>query len=503
VSHNHEPDYDVIVVGGGPGGAACSTFVGMQDHRVLLLEQSPVPSFKIGESLLPATIHGVCELLGVGEELKRAGFVVKTGGRFIWGQDREPWDFLFNASANVASPTATAYQVEREVFDGILLRNAAVKGVDVRFGHSAQEIVTGADGQARGLRYTDAAGALQTASARYIVDASGQRACFGDFVGKRLFSDFFRNMSIFRYYRGGGRLPEPFAGNVYSVAFEHGWFWHIPLRNGLTSVGAVFGAEMDRPSIGPDALFDHFVSQCPEICELLAGAERVNEGTYSPTRTKRDFSYTTSAFFKNGVVLVGDAACFLDPLFSSGVHLSTFSGLLAARSINTRLRGLSDDDECFVEYETRYRREFALFYDFLAAFYDVHRQHDSDFWRRRKVSASPDRWNAEYVDLLDGVDGFMDGSTGTRANFWTSRTELGSILFPNATGQTVETHAARRQRSRLLASLFGELTRLQLQAILRDRRPIETPIRQDGLIPSLDGLHWTKTGDAENTVAVV
>jgi FAD-dependent halogenase len=502
VNNDRDTDYDLIVVGGGPGGAACATLVAMQRHRVLLLEKSQVPSFKIGESLLPVTIHGICALLGVGEELSQAGFVVKTGGRFVWGHDREPWDFLFSASTEFASPTSTAYQVEREVFDGILLRNAAVKGVDVRLGCAARDVVTLGNGQAIGVRYTDAAGTLLSASARYIVDASGQLGCFNSFVGKRIYSEFFQNMSVFRYYQHGGRLPEPVSGNVLSVAFEHGWFWYIPLRNGLTSVGAVFGQEQSRPSTSSDALFDDFLSQCPEVRELLAGAVRVTEGTYGRTRIWRDFSYTTSAFFRNGVILVGDAACFLDPLFSSGVHMTTYSALLAARSINTRLRGLSNDEECFTEYEIRFRREFALFYDFIAAFYDVHRQHKSDFWNRRKVSASPERWNAEYTDLLDGVDGFMDSPTGNRADFWKARTQLGAILFPQA-AQTIESELTRRQRSRMLGSLFRELTELQLQAILEAKPPTQAPIRQGGLISSPDGLHWTTTSAAEGVAAVI
>lgn len=502
VLSSQDSEYDLIVVGGGPGGAACATFVAMQGHRVLLLEKSRAPAFKIGESLLPVTIHGICAMLGVGEELKKAGFVAKTGGRFIWGQDREPWDFFFNTSTAFASPSSTAYQVEREDFDAILLDNARAKGVEVRLGHAALDLIE-RDGRATGVRFTDADGVTQSASARYVADASGQSGRFGSFVGERIYSDFFRNMSVFRYYQGGKRLPEPIAGNVLSVAFEHGWFWYIPLRNGLTSVGAVFDQEQGRGSANPDALFDRFVSQCPEIEEFLGGAERITDGTYGQTRVMRDFSYTTRAFYREGVVLVGDAACFLDPLFSSGVHLSTYSGLLAARSINTRLRGLLNDVECFAEYEARYRREFALFYDFLVAFYDVH-QHKSDFWRRRKVSTSPDRQNADYIDLLNGTGGFKDSPMGDRAEFWAARTQLGATLFPKAAGQAVETEATRRERSRLLATLFGELTRLQLQAILQDKRPTETPIRSDGLIPTPDGLHWSESGeDLESVVAVI
>ena len=296
-------------------------------------------------------------------------------------------------------------------------------------------------------------------------------------------------MAIFRYYQSDKRLPEPVSGNTFSVAFEHGWFWHIPLRNGLTSIGVVFGQEARHdPGLSIDDIFDGYVSQCPEIMELLSSAERSTAEPYSRTRICRDFSFTSSRFYHKGVVLIGDAACFIDPLFSSGVHLTTFSGLLAARSINTRLRGLSTDAECFAEYETRYRQEFAKFYDFLAAFYDVNQQYQSAFWSQRKVSAWQEKSNAEYKALLYG---HHDDTVGDHVDPGTDRANLGAILFPEATGGPIVSDSMRQKRSRLLGSLFNELTRLQLQALLMERRPPEAPIRQGGLVPSPDGMHWS------------
>src|SRR6185295_2961241 len=114
-------------------------------------------------------------------------------------------------------------------------------------------------------------------------------------------------------------------------------------------------------------------------------------------------SYCNTRFWKPGVVLIGDAACFIDPVFSSGVHLSTYSALLAARSINTCLRKELDEDRCFKEFEERYRREFSNFYQFLLAFYDMHEDEESYFWSARKVLETEESANEAFIRLVGGV----------------------------------------------------------------------------------------------------
>jgi halogenation protein CepH len=122
-------EFDVVVVGGGPGGSTLATLVAMQGHRVLILEKESFPRYQIGESLLPSTVHGVCRLTGVADELAEAGFTHKRGGTMRWGANPEPWTFAFSVSQKTAGKTSHAYQVERMKFDQILLDNARRKGV--------------------------------------------------------------------------------------------------------------------------------------------------------------------------------------------------------------------------------------------------------------------------------------------------------------------------------------------------------------------------------------
>src|SRR5580692_4729302 len=127
---------DVVVVGGGPGGSTLATMVAMRGHRVVLLEKEKFPRYQIGESLLPSTIHGICRLTGVADELAKAEFVRKRGGTFRWGANEEPWTFAFSVSPKMAGETSYAYQVERSKFDEILLDHARRMGVDVREQHT-------------------------------------------------------------------------------------------------------------------------------------------------------------------------------------------------------------------------------------------------------------------------------------------------------------------------------------------------------------------------------
>src|SRR5262249_49645717 len=141
----------------------------------------------------------------------------------------------------------------------------------------------------------------------------------------------------------------------------------------------------------------------PLITEYLSDAHRVTSGPYGEVRVRKDYSYCKSAFWRPGMVLVGDAACFIDPVFSSGVHLATYSALLAARSITTVLAGEIDEPACFAEFDARYRREYSVFHDFLVAFYDMQQETDSYFWSAKKVTGSAARQLESFVELVGGA----------------------------------------------------------------------------------------------------
>jgi halogenation protein CepH len=483
-------DFDVVVIGGGPGGSTAATVLAMQNHRVLLLERDKFPRYQIGESLLPATVHGVCKILGLSEELKQAGFVRKLGGTFRWGTNPEPWTFSFSTASAISAPKSYAYQVERAKFDELLLRNAAHNGVDVREQHSVTEVLF-ESGRARGIEFEDADGNARRATAKYIIDASGHQSKVYTKVGERIYSNFFQNLALFGYYENGERFPPPRDGNIFCAAFDEGWFWYIPLSATLTSVGAVVSKEYaDRLKGGYEEAMNRFIASCPEIARLLANARRVTEGIYGQLRVRKDWSYTNERFWVPGLLLVGDAACFIDPVFSSGVHLSTYSALLAARSINSILCDGMDETRCLEEFEKRYRREFRNFYEFLTSFYDMHQSEDSYFWKARKVLGSQQPDDEAFVTLVAGVSNLQQDE-----GLLVDNTQLERIKGELRQLEDIDEKSApyfADEKETFLDALVTEATQIQEQASVGAIRRAEKPLFEGGLIPSPDGFRWVE-----------
>jgi halogenation protein CepH len=476
-------DYDLVVVGGGPAGSTAATAVAMRGHRVLLLERETFPRYQIGESLLPATVQGLCRLLGVADEVEAAGFTLKRGGTLRWGRDQEPWQFSFSMTPRLPEPTSTAFQVERTRFDEILLRNAARVGVDVREGCAVRRVL--ADGErVHGVEYTGADGTTRTVNGRYVIDASGNTSRLHKQVGgDRVYSDFFRNLAVFGYYAGGVRLPEPHSGNIFCAAFDAGWLWYIPLRDDLTSVGAVISpdhaAAVQRDRRGA---WQDMIKACPQVGDLLAGVPVATEPPYDQVRVRKDYSYWKKSFWRPGMALVGDAACFVDPVLSSGVHLATYGALLAARSVNASLAGTVREDRGFTEFEARYRREYRVFYEFLIAFYDMERNDRSYFWQAKKVTGVDTTEAAAFAELAGGLAS-GDAVVGWQA----AATELDEAVTRLA---TTDDRANPLLSSRVVGATFRTGNDLQEQALYGGPLDAPTPTT-DELAVTPDGLSWT------------
>jgi FAD-dependent halogenase len=487
--------FDAIVVGGGPGGSTAATFIAMKGHSVLLLEKEKFPVHKIGESLLPATVNGICAMLGVSDELRRANFVPKAGGTFRWGRSKEPWTVYFSSSARMPGQTAFAYQVERMKFDAILLENARRKGVDVREEHRVDEPMLDADGRVCGLVFRDASGQVRRATAKHVIDASGWTSTLARHAGERIYSKTFRNVAVYGYFRDGQRLPAPNQGNIFCAAFDQGWFWYIPLSQTLTSVGAVIdSAHAGMLTDGPEYVLRTLLPKCEHIDRMLHQADRVTDGPYGKVRVRKDFSYCHTQFWKPGLALVGDSACFIDPVFSSGVHLATYAGLLAARSVNSCLSGAMTEETAFTEFQRRYMREYRIFYDFLLAFYDMDQELDSYYWSARKVLQSNEKQNEAFIQLIAGIGGSGEPLFEDNDAFIAYQHDIARALHPVLASRRPTTSSPRPDDMAafdFMVNLVTEAAQVQAQARGEYARIRPVPLFTDGLVPSADGFHWT------------
>jgi FADH2-dependent halogenase len=356
-------DFDVAVVGGGPGGSSAATALARRGRRVLLLERERFPRFHIGESQLPWS-NEIFRALGVDQTIAAAGFVRKWGASFRPPHiDREQYaDF----EAAVETPTPQTFQVLRERFDEVLLRHSEKCGVVVREGHRFVDAAFDAQGVA--LRFADPDGVDHTARVAAIVDASGRTGVLVKRFGQHDYDPILRNIAVHAQFENIPRATGRRAGDIRMFTrSDMGWLWFIPLSESVTSVGAVIPTvvhQREAKATHEESLA-HYVAATPFAGALLEQARRV-----TPARVDVDYSYLATRMSGDRWVAVGDAAAFLDPIFSTGVLLSMQAGLDAAEAIDKGLRTGDLSERTFAAYDRIVRRRYHHFRRFAIGFYD-------------------------------------------------------------------------------------------------------------------------------------
>ena len=430
---------DVVVIGGGPGGTTAATMLARKGWDVRLFERERFPREHVGESLLPASIP-ILEELGALPAIEAAGFLPKWGATMVWGASPEPWSWYFRET-NIKHPHS--YQVWRPQFDHILLENSRAHGVDVREGHRVVDVQF-ESGRATGVRVA-ADGREEFVPARFVVDASGQAGLLGRKLALRRPDEQFRNLALYAYFEGAERLPEPDQSNIFIESYSDGWAWVIPLHTGQASVGFVVDSAAGQEAIarlGLEAAYAEQLARAPHASRMLRAAKQCGAA-----RVIRDWSYVSAEVAGDGYVLVGDAACFIDPLFSTGVHLALSAGVLGAAYVTTALKEPAMREAAGAAYKSLYYEQYGLFRELARLFYATNRTVDTYFWEARRIL------NAE--DSMTPRSAFIRAAAGQPPNGYERMVFVHGEAPPEFVEGISSLEGERAARQRQLAELPG------------------------------------------------
>lgn len=354
-------DYDALIVGGGPGGSAAAAYLARAGKRVLLLEKERFPRFHIGESLLPYN-RRIFEEIGIWETLEQAGFPRKTGAQFYIGNGSAHLKFVFRNGR--FTEETEIFQVERAVFDNLLLQHARKCGADVREGWTVLKFES--ESRAVVIKARDSHGVPHHFRGSFLIDASGRANLTGNQEGLRVIHPHLKKVALFGHFTGVKTDPGEAGGDTVIVRLEDKWFWLIPIGSGKVSVGCVMDqselAKRQRES--PAELFTRFWNSSPPLRDRMQTAQIL--GDY---HTTADFSYGNQRLIGPRLLRVGDAAGFMDPIFSAGVYLAMYSAKLAAAAVIDALKHGNDGAPLFRQYERRVHSAMKFYWELVEQFY--------------------------------------------------------------------------------------------------------------------------------------
>src|SRR5436190_18042947 len=348
--------YDVAIIGGGPAGSTAAGLLAGAGRHLIVFERERFPRFHIGESLLPFSMKAFTRL-GLHEKFLRAGFIKKFGGEFFSACSSEGTKFYFKDAYR--SQTDHSYQVTRADFDKLLLDHAAESGAEVRQ-ETGVKSVEFANEHVE-LAITNG----KSIRARYLIDASGRNSVLGTKFNIKKTYEHLKKLSIFAHYDGVWR-PEGIDGTLtLLIRGIDRWFWIIPLTAERTSIGIVLDSETFRKSkMSAEDFLDQALAEQPIIAKRMMNARRISE-----VYVEADFSYRSARLHGDRWLLAGDAAGFIDPIFSSGVFLAVFSGEQCADVLHEVLAHPRKTKRLFAGYDRAVNRAMDIYLRFVDAWY--------------------------------------------------------------------------------------------------------------------------------------
>jgi flavin-dependent dehydrogenase len=344
--------YDALVIGGGPAGSTAAALMAAAGKSVLLLEKDHHPRFHIGESLLPFNVP-LLEKLGVLAEVERIG-MPKFGIEFVSPNHEKP--SLLEFAGSWHKEMNYSFQVRRSEFDHVLLQNAASKGATVIEGCRVTDVDLDSNDSVAVQSLSDI-GETRHWRARFLIDASGRDTVLADRLKTKQRNRRHESAAIYAHFRNAERLAGRAEGNISVFWFDQGWFWFIPLSDGTTSVGAVCRpATFKARKTDVTSFLFELIARCPALAARLKNAEIT-----APATGTGNYSYECTRLHGKRHLMIGDAAGFIDPVFSTGVFLAMQGGFFAAEAILDCLAHPARSSERLRQFERDIRGNLARF----------------------------------------------------------------------------------------------------------------------------------------------
>jgi flavin-dependent dehydrogenase len=378
-----KPDFDVVVVGGGPAGSTAASYLAAAGLDVALFESAIFPRPHVGETLVPATTPVLHEI-GVLDDIDAAGFLRKYGAAWTSNESRDvphngftglhhdfrAAEIMFNEREQPGVNRDYTFHVDRAKFDLILLKHAEKTGAHVLCG--ARVLNADFDSDPELVTLTCRLGSRQmTFTARMMVDASGRNTMLGRQLRVKVPDPVFNQYAIHTWFEGLDRAA--LAGDVgqadyvfvHFLPINDTWVWQIPITETVTSIGVVTQKKrFTQAGSGRDEFFWENISSRPDLYDALQSAKRVTE-----FKTEGDYSYAMRQIAGDRFVMIGDAARFVDPIFSSGVSVALNSARLACKDIIAAHAAGDFSKPRFANFETKLRRAVKNWYEFISIYY--------------------------------------------------------------------------------------------------------------------------------------
>jgi len=359
---------DVVIIGGGPAGSVLGSYLSMAGVSNVILEKAVFPRPHVGESMVSSTVR-IFDEIGFLPTMEAEGFTRKYGAAWHPTKGKGEFAIRFAEFPQDGVNQDYTYHVERGRFDQLLLEHAQGLGSEILQPAAVRKVLFDEDGYASGVRVS-IDGELSDIPAKLVIDCSGRNTVLGTQLGLRVKDPIFNQFAVSGWFENVHRSDDPETSeyiHIYFLPAERGWAWQIPISDTVTSIGVAAEREVFKQSRQrTEDYFDDMVSKSPGLAKAMENAVSINE-----LNSEADYSYAMSSFVGDGWMLVGDAARFVDPIFSSGISIAAEAAKYASQEIITALETGDVSQEALQPYEDRIKMGVAIWYEFILLYYKL------------------------------------------------------------------------------------------------------------------------------------